>query len=66
MRPPHPSQVPKGMAQDLFLPFEQQGSDPTGVELGLPISRKSVEAHGGSIYVREKAGGSQLVRRIPT
>jgi signal transduction histidine kinase len=48
--------LPPGMADDLFRPFEQRGSDRTGLGLGLSISRKSVEAEGGEIYVRELPG----------
>jgi signal transduction histidine kinase len=48
--------LPPGMAEDLFRPFEQHGSNRTGLGLGLSISRKSVEADGGAIYVREIAG----------
>jgi signal transduction histidine kinase len=48
--------LPPGMADKLFLPFEQQGADRTGLGLGLSISRRSVEAEGGEIYVRELPG----------
>jgi signal transduction histidine kinase len=48
--------LPSGMADNLFRPFEQQGRDRTGLGLGLSISRKSVEAEGGEIYVRDVAG----------
>jgi signal transduction histidine kinase len=48
--------LPPGMADDLFRPFEQRSSDRTGLGLGLSISRKSVEAEGGEIYVRELPG----------
>jgi hypothetical protein len=48
--------LPPGMADNLFRPFEQQGSDRTGLGLGLSISRKSIEAEGGEIYVREITG----------
>jgi signal transduction histidine kinase len=48
--------LPPGMVDDLFRPFEQKGSDRTGLGLGLSISRKSVEAEGGEIYVRELPG----------
>ena len=48
--------LPPGLADDLFRPFEQRGSDRTGLGLGLSISRKSVEADGGEIYVRELPG----------
>jgi hypothetical protein len=48
--------LPPGMVDKLFRPFEQQGGDRTGLGLGLSISRKSVEAEGGEIYVRELPG----------
>jgi signal transduction histidine kinase len=48
--------LPPGMAEDLFLPFEQQGSDRTGLGLGLSISRNSVQAEGGEIHVRDLPG----------
>ena len=48
--------LPPGMADELFRPFEQHGGDRTGLGLGLSISRKSVEAEGGEIYVRELPG----------
>ncbi len=48
--------LPPGMADALFRPFEQRGNDRTGLGLGLSISRKSVEAQGGEIYVRELPG----------
>jgi signal transduction histidine kinase len=44
--------LPKGNAEDLFLLFEQRGSDRTGMGLGLGISRRGVEANGGTLYVR--------------
>jgi hypothetical protein len=40
----------------LFRPFEQQGSDRSGVGLGLAISRVGVEFNGGTIHVRNLPG----------
>jgi len=48
--------LPPGKAEEMFLPFTQQGSDKTGVGLGLSISRRSVEANGGVLSVRDIPG----------
>ncbi len=48
--------LPPGLADDLFRPFEQRSGDRTGLGLGLSISRKSVEADGGEIHVRDLPG----------
>jgi signal transduction histidine kinase len=48
--------LPPGKAEELFRRFEQRGRDRTGLGLGLLISRKSVEADGGEIRVRDKPG----------
>jgi signal transduction histidine kinase len=48
--------LPPGKAAALFRPFEQRGTDRTGLGLGLFISRKSIEASGGEIRVQDKPG----------
>ncbi len=48
--------LPPGKADELFRQFEQRGPDRTGLGLGLSISRKSVEADGGEIHVRDVPG----------
>jgi signal transduction histidine kinase len=48
--------LPPGKAEELFLQFEQRGVDRTGLGLGLSISRRSVEADGGEIHVRDLPG----------
>jgi signal transduction histidine kinase len=48
--------LPPHKAAELFRPFEQRGRDRTGLGLGLSISRKSVEADGGEIHVRDMPG----------
>jgi len=48
--------LPPGKAEDLFRPFEQRGVDRSGLGLGLSISRKSVEANGGQLRVRDVPG----------
>ncbi len=40
--------LPPGKAEELFDAFEQRGTERTGLGLGLFISRKGVEASGGS------------------
>jgi signal transduction histidine kinase len=48
--------LPPGRVEELFRHFEQRGLDRTGLGLGLSISRKSVEADGGEIHVRDLPG----------
>ncbi len=48
--------LPPGREADLFRPFEQRGADRSGLGLGLSISRKSVEANGGQLRVRDLPG----------
>lgn len=48
--------LPAGVADSLFQPFAQSGDDRTGLGLGLDISRRSVEANGGVLTVRDVPG----------
>ena len=48
--------LPDGCPDDLFRPFEQRGSDRSGLGLGLAFSRKVVEASGGALSVRNLQG----------
>ena len=48
--------LPLGQAEDLFRPFEQRGSDRTGLGLGLTIALESVETNGGALRVRSLPG----------
>lgn len=48
--------LPAGKAEELFRPFQQHSRDRTGLGLGLSISRRSVEAHGGTLHVRNLPG----------
>jgi signal transduction histidine kinase len=40
----------------MFLPFTQNGTDKTGLGLGLSIARRSVEANNGVLSVRDVPG----------
>jgi signal transduction histidine kinase len=43
-----------GSVKDLFHPFEQRGTDRSGLGLGLAFSRWAVEASHGRIYARNR------------
>jgi signal transduction histidine kinase len=48
--------LPDGAAETMFAPFVQNGADRSGSGLGLDISRRSVEANGGVLTVRNVPG----------
>ena len=48
--------LPDGAVEKMFLPFAQNGTDRSGLGLGLDISRRSVEANGGILTVRNVPG----------
>jgi signal transduction histidine kinase len=48
--------LPPGKAEDLFRPFEQRGSDRTGLGLGLAICLKAAKASAGELHVRDLPG----------
>ena len=48
--------LPAGTVDALFRPYNQQSSNRVGLGLGLSIARKSVEAIGGEIRVRDVPG----------
>jgi signal transduction histidine kinase len=48
--------LPPGSAEKMFTPFTQHSDDRTGMGLGLSIARKSVEAGGGTLNVRDVPG----------
>ena len=47
--------LPGGDVDGLFRPFEQRGSNRTGVGLGLAFCRRAVETNHGRIYARNLA-----------
>jgi signal transduction histidine kinase len=48
--------LPDGKTAELFQPFHQWAADRTGLGLGLPITRRSIEADGGTLHVRDLPG----------
>lgn len=48
--------LPAGAVDKMFRPFTQGSADRTGLGLGLSIARRSVEAHGGLLSVRNVPG----------
>jgi signal transduction histidine kinase len=48
--------LPAGAVETMFRPFEQLGTPRVGAGLGLPISRRGVEANGGKLYVCDLPG----------
>jgi len=48
--------LPPGDVDAMFRPFEQRGKDRRGLGLGLTISRRSIEADGGLLRVRDVPG----------
>jgi signal transduction histidine kinase len=57
---------PEAKSAELFHPFEQHGSDRTGLGLGLAYSQWAVVANGGRIYARNLPGaGCVFVADLP-
>ncbi len=52
----HCGGLPAGAAAKLFKPFAQANPDRSGLGLGLSIARRSVEADGGTLSVRDLPG----------
>ncbi len=52
----HCGGLPPGFTETMFKPFAQGGVDRSGLGLGLSIARKSVEADGGKLTVRDVPG----------
>jgi signal transduction histidine kinase len=55
-----------GAAEAIFRPFEQRGSNRTGLGLGLTISRQAIEANGGTLSLRDIPGkGCAFIVNMP-
>lgn len=52
----HCGGLPSGFAEKMFKPFTQGSFDRSGLGLGLSIARRTVEAEGGSLTVRNVPG----------
>ena len=52
----HCGGLPAGAAENLFRPFKQLDTDRSGLGLGLSIARRSVEADGGTLSVKDIPG----------
>lgn len=62
----HCGGLPAGTAQALFKPFTQHDPDRSGMGLGLSIAKRSVEAEGGTLSVRDLPGvGCVFTVRVP-
>jgi signal transduction histidine kinase len=48
--------LPAGKTEELFVAFGQYGSNRSGLGLGLAISRRNVEANGGTLLARDIPG----------
>ena len=48
--------LPDGLMETMFLPFTQGSTDKSGMGLGLSVARRIVEAHKGTLGVRNIAG----------
>jgi signal transduction histidine kinase len=56
--------IPEAQRELIFLPFISTKAD--GLGLGLPIVRRIVEEHGGSVACQNRAGGgAAFVVRLP-
>jgi signal transduction histidine kinase len=48
--------LPAGKVEELFKPFEQRGTDRSGLGLGLSICRRGARVNDGEIHVRDVPG----------
>jgi signal transduction histidine kinase len=62
----HCGGLPAGVPTNLLVPFVQRGADRSGLGLGLDICRRSVQANGGTLRVRDKPGiGCAFIIELP-
>lgn len=62
----HCGGLPPGSEESLFAPFAQHAPDRSGLGLGLSIAKRSVEADGGKLGVRDVPGvGCIFTLRLP-
>ncbi len=52
----HCGGLPAGATNTLLVPFVQSGADRSGLGLGLDICRRSAEANGGILRIRDRPG----------
>jgi signal transduction histidine kinase len=52
----HCGGLPAGVPKSFLVPFVQSGAGRSGLGLGLDICRRSVQANGGTLRVRDKPG----------
>jgi two-component system NtrC family sensor kinase len=58
--------IPPERLPDIFQPFYTTKPEGVGTGLGLPISRRIVEAHGGSLQAESvPGGGTRMKVRLP-
>ena len=58
--------LPPGKVEELFAPLVQRGENRSGFGLGLSIAMHAVQAHGGTIEVRDIPGtGCVFSVRLP-
>ncbi len=58
--------VPEGVARQIFTPFFTTKDPGHGTGLGLSVSFRIVEGHGGSLSAgRDPEGGAQFIMRLP-
>ena len=58
--------LPAGALEMMFRPFTQSGNNRNGLGLGLSIAKKSVEASGGTLSVRDVRGaGCVFTMNLP-
>ena len=58
--------LPEGAVEKMFSPFVQMGQDRSGFGLGLAISKRAAELHGGALRVHDVPGqGCVFVLDLP-